>query len=310
LTSRAGAAEKTAMTIDRKRLALLLLAVPPLLWSTNTIMGKALSATLPPVGWAFWRWAVATMVLLPVAGPALWTHRQTVLRHWKLMVAYGVAGVAIYNAFVYVALHTTTATNAAVLNSAVPVFIPIIAFFVTRERIRAPQAAGIAVSLAGVIWIVARGDLGNLAALRFTTGDLWVIAANLDWALYSVILRWRPKDLPPLPLLLCTTLVGMLALLPFYVVEHLSGAPVPFTPLALIVILYIGIGPSVLSYIAWNGNVARFGATVTGLSLHLMPVFTPLLATLLLDERIHLYHAVGIALVLGGIAIATAAPRR
>jgi drug/metabolite transporter (DMT)-like permease len=298
------------MSIDTRRLALLLLFVPPFLWSTNAILGKALSTTLPPVGWAFWRWAVATAVLLPFAGPALWAHRATVLRHWKLMLAYGVCGIAVYNAFVYVALHTTTAMNAGILNSAIPVFIPIIAFLLTGERIRTGQAAGIAVSLAGVVWIVAQGDLANLAGLRFTTGDIWVIVANLDWAVYSVILRWRPKDLPPLPLLLCSAAIGTLTLLPFYVVEHVSGAPVPLTPVALLVILYVGIGPSIVSYVAWNGNVARFGATVTGLSLHLMPILIPVMAALLLDEAIHAYHLVGIVLVLGGIAIATAAPRR
>lgn len=298
------------MSIDTKRFALLLLAVPPLLWSTNAILGRALSATLPPVGWAFWRWAVATAVLLPFAGPALWAHRATALRHWKLMLAYGVTGVAVYNAFVYIALHTTTATNAGILNSAIPVFIPVLAFFMTGERIRPGQAAGIAVSLAGVLWIVAQGDLANLAGFRFTTGDLWVIVANLDWALYSVILRWRPKDLPPLALLLCSVALGTLTLLPFYVLEHVSGTPVPLTSTALLVILYVGIAPSVLSYVAWNANVARFGATITGLSLHLMPIIIPVLAALLLDEAIHLYHLVGIVLVLGGIAIATAAPRR
>ncbi len=293
------------MAIDKRRLALLLLAVPPLLWSTNFVAGRALADVMPPIGWAFWRWTVATLVLLPFAIGPLWQHRAVALRAWPLLLGYGITGIAVYNTFVYIGLHSTTATNAGLLNAAIPVFIPLVAFLLAGEKLRWAQATGIAVSLAGVVWIVVQGDLATLASLTFTAGDLWVIAANLDWAVYSVLLRWRPRELPPTAMLLVATTIGSLVLLPFYLAEHLSGTPMPIEPLPIAVIIYVGIGPSLLAYVAWNANVARFGATAAGLSIHLMPVFIPLLAALLLGERFRLYHAVGVVLVFAGIAIAT-----
>lgn len=137
------------------------------------------------------------------------------------MVVYGVAVISIYNAFVYVALHTTTATNAAVLNSAVPVFIPIIAFLSSRARADR-RAAG-----CGHRRVAGRRPLDRRAwRSREPRGvalhDRRPLGhrRDVDWAFYSVILRWRPKGFPPLALLLCSTIIGTLALLPFYIAEH------------------------------------------------------------------------------------------
>lgn len=298
------------MAITKARLALLLLAVPPLLWSTNFVAGRAFAEMLPPVGWAFWRWTVATLVLLPFAIGPLWRHRAAALRAWPLLLAYGLTGIAVYNTFVYIGLHSTTATNAGLLNGAIPVFIPLVAFLLAGERIRPGQAAGIAISLLGVVWIVVQGEFAALARLTFTIGDLWILAANLDWAVYSVLLRWRPRDLPPSALLLCATATGSLMLLPFYLAEHFSGAVMPTHPLAIAAVLYVGIGPSLVAFVAWNAAVARLGATVAGLAIHLMPVFIPMLAWLLLGESFLAYHAIGMALVLAGIAVATRGQQR
>src|SRR5690554_3801466 len=122
------------MAIDKRRLALLLLAVPPLLWSTNFVAGRALADVMPPIGWAFWRWTVATLVLLPFAIGPLWQHRAVALRAWPLLLGYGITGIAVYNTFVYIGLHSTTATNAGLLNAAIPVFIPLVAFLLAGEK--------------------------------------------------------------------------------------------------------------------------------------------------------------------------------
>lgn len=173
------------------------------------------------------------------------------------------------------------------------------------EQVTTVQALGIAVSLVGVAAIVFKGSWEGVRSLEFGTGDLWVLAAVMVWAAYTVLLRWRPKDMGLLVFLAVTIACGVVATLPLYLIEIASGAATTFTRGSVSGLAYMGVLPSLVSHAFWNRAVGEVGGNRAGLFIHLTPVFGTLLAILFLGESLHVYHIVGMLLILTGIVITT-----
>lgn len=288
----------------------LLLVLTTLFWSGNFVLGRAVHGEIPALALSFWRWAIALLLVLPLAWPQLRAHRGLLLGHWRSLTLLGVLGITNFNSFVYLGLRDTTATNAVLMVSTAPVLIVLLSFLLLGQRPTPRQALGVAVSLSGVAVIVTRGDWHVLAQLALNLGDAWVFAAVVSWALYSVCLRWRPAGLPPLAFLAATMLTGLLALIPIYLWDRLvAGHVLAINSVTLASIAYVAIFPSVLAYIFWNRAVAELGPNRCGQFLHLMPAFGALLSWLLLDERLYAYHWAGIALIATGLWLATAGRR-
>jgi drug/metabolite transporter (DMT)-like permease len=282
-----------------------LLWLPPAFWAGNLVLGRGLAETMPPVTLAVGRWLVALMVLLPFVIDRIWQQRILLWRQRWLVLLCGAFGIAGYNALAYVALRTVPAANVAFLNSTLPLMIPLAAFLLGGERVSRRTLLGIAVSFAGVCWIVSRGDAQMLLRLHFEPADLLVLLAILNYAVYSVLLRRRAAVLDPLAFLAATMAAGLLVLVPFWIWELAAGAVIPFDPAAIAAVLYIGLFASLLAFILWNRCVAMLGAAVTGISFHLVAVFTAILAFLLLGEPVRDFHVAGIILIMAGFALAT-----
>jgi len=282
----------------------LLVTLAPLFWSGNFVLGRALADVIPPIALSFWRWALALLIVLPFTLPRVLAQAGLIRRHLGVLTLLGLLGVANFNTFVYLGLQTTTATNAVLLQSTTPVLIVALSYLLLREAVSLRQALAILVSLLGVGTIVLQGEPARLAGLALNRGDLWVLAAVLSWALYSVCLRWRPAQIEPLVFLTATIAAGVLVLLPLYLWELSRGGGFALNAVSLGAVGYVALFPSVLAYVFWNRAVAELGASRTGQFLHLMPVFGTLLAVLLLGERMRGYHLLGIALIAGGIWLA------
>lgn len=283
----------------------LLLWLPPAFWAGNLVLGRGLAETMPPVTLAVGRWLVALLLLLPFVAVRLWRQRALLWRQRWLVLLCGGFGIAGYNALAYVALRTVPAANVAFLNSTLPLMIPLAAFVIGRENVPPRTLLGIAVSFAGVCWIVSRGEAAALLHLHFERADLLVLLAILNYALYSVLLRRRAAGLDPLAFLAATMAAGLVVLMPFWIWELAAGATIPFDPASIAAVLYIGLFASLLAFILWNRCVAMLGATVTGISFHLVAVFTAILAFLLLGEPVRDFHIAGIGLIMAGFALAT-----
>lgn len=287
----------------------LLLALATLFWSGNFVLGRAVSARIPPVGMAFWRWTGALAVLLPLSYPHLREQMPLLLRSWRVLVPLGILGVGSFNTLVYVGLHATTATNAVLLNSACPAFIVAISFAARGQRATGRQVLGILASLTGVLAIVCRGAPATLLSLAFNPGDLWVLTAVLCWAVYTVLLGKRPAGVHPMGFLTALVAIGVAWLAPLYAIESWRGARLVPDAVTLGSLLYLALLPSVASYIFWNQAVGEVGPNRSGAFLHLMPAFGSLLAVALLGESFRLYHLAGIGLILAGVTLAGAPPR-
>lgn len=288
----------------------LMLSLSALMWSGNFVLSRAMHSAIPPVGLSFWRWAVALVILLPFGLPHVRRQMPELMRHKGYIFAQALLGVTGFNTLIYLAVQTTTAINAVLVNSCIPVIIVVISWMMYREKISARQGIGVMVSLAGVLLIISKGDAGALFSLSFNKGDLLVLAAAFVWAMYSANLKRYPRELHPIGYLTGISIVGVAMILPFYLWETLSGRAVELNLSTVVSVLYVSLFASVLAFIFWNRAVREVGANKAGPFIHLMPVFSTILAVGFLDEKLMLYHIKGILIVFAGIALTTIRVRR
>jgi drug/metabolite transporter (DMT)-like permease len=232
---------------------------------------------------------------------------KTMLADWPTMLLLSALGISFFNAGLYLAAQSTTALNIVMLQSAVPVLIVVASFILFRDAVTPRQACGIAISLTGALTLISHGDIGVLTHFELNSGDLWMLAAGVSYAVYTAMLRKRPP-VHGLSFLFATFAIGAALLLPFYVAESLHARPMPLNWHAFLAVGYVAVFASVVAYFCFNRTVELLGANAAGLTVHLVPLFGTLLAVALLGESLHIYHALGIGLIATGILLATRKP--
>ena len=282
-----------------------------LFWSGNAIIGRAAPEFgIPPIGLNFWRWTLALILLAPFALRELRRSRAALRSGWYWFVAYGFAGIFLFNTLFYVGLQTTTAIQAALIVSVLPVIVLLLSWIVYRQKMSARQAAGAAISVPGAMLVVLQGRVGELADIAFNAGDLWILAAAFAWACQILMLRYLPKGIGFATFQAVAIFSGVACMLPFYLAESLAGAPMPVTEVSLGFIAYGGVIGGIAGFTLWNIGTMRIGSQAAGYLANLYPIFTALLAVSILGERLLWYHWLGGAMTLGGIALATTPARR
>ncbi len=281
------------------------LTLTVLFWSGNFILGRGIRDLIPPVSLNFWRWAGAFVILLPFGSARVMRRKDLYMKHWKMLVLMSIPSIAIFNAFIYTALQTTTAINTVLVNAMIPIFIALTAWLVFGDRLTLRQTTGVFISFMGLLFIVTRGDWALLRELTLSTGDFWTLGASLSWAVYSVMLRRRPKEMDPIAFLTVIVGFGLIVSLPFYLRELATLGGFSLSPASMASLGYVAVFPSVLSFIFWNYGVEKVGANRSGIFIHLMPAFSIILAILFLDEHLRGFHAVGMLLIFTGIVLTT-----
>jgi drug/metabolite transporter (DMT)-like permease len=291
-----------------ERTAYALMAVAPILFASNVLVARAVAASMPPVALAFGRWGIATLLMLPLAARPLWRQRRAVRHELFDLFVLGILGMVICGAVVYIGARTTTATNIGLIYAASPVFMIVLARTFYGETMAPVQSAGVLLCLVGVVTIIARGDPGVLLGLTFTVGDLYVLGCSVAWAVYSVWIQHRRSVLAPTPRFTAITIAGVIALLPWLIVETVTSGPPPLDASSLGVMLFLAVVPGIAAYQTYAFVQRRLGTSRTSLLMYLIPVYNVGLAWALLGESLHAYHFVGMAMVLPGIYLATRRP--
>ncbi len=278
-----------------------MLMIVLLLWAGNSIVGRALREDIPPLTLALCRWSGALILLLPFAWPKIRADRAQIAAHWPIILLLGTCGVAAFNAFLYSGLRETTATNALLIQAAIPALVLAFDFAFFRTRPRPAQVIGVGIAAIGVVTIIFKADPAALLALRFGRGDLLVFCGVVGWALYTTLLKLRPA-IHAQGFLALTFMIGAAAMLPGAALEWQPGA-IRLTPTVIAGIAYVAVLPSLVAYMLFNRAVAEIGAADAGQVISLQPLMGALLAAILLGEALHPYHLAGMALILFGIAI-------
>ena len=283
--------------------AYVLLTFTALFWAGNAIVARAARDLVPPVALAFWRWSLALLITLPFVWRYLKRDERVIRENWKIFALLGCLGIGAFNTLLYTGLQETTALNAMLLQSGQPALILLVGSLVMGDRTSGRQIIGALVASLGVLSIIARGNLGALANLRFNTGDLIIASAVFLWAIYAVMLRRRPS-IHPLSLFAVTLIIGIVFIAPFYAIEIQSGRLISPQWDSFLAIGYVGIFPSILAYLFFNRGVELIGSAGTGMYMNILPVLGAGLAILFLNERLYVFHAIGLVLIMGGILFA------
>jgi drug/metabolite transporter (DMT)-like permease len=288
----------------------LLLSLCSLIWAGNWVVGRAIRDTVPPAALAFWRWSLAALILAPIVLPRLKGQGRVLLRHWKVLMLLGGTGISLFQFLVYTGLRYTNAVNAMLMNSALPLFMVLVAWLIDRQKVTARQAAGMVVSFCGILVIMNRGDWSTLRDFDFNPGDLVILAGLPVWGVYSVMLRRRPRELDGLSFIFVMSVIGAAFLAPAYALESRLLAPARLSWSAVGAVLYVALFASIAAYLCWNRGVDMVGPNRAGFTQHLIPAFGTVLAVIFLGEEVHLFHAVAIATILFGVWLATSARTR
>lgn len=298
------------MPADRTQLhAFAMLGLVMLLWAGNSIIGRAVVGDIPPFTLAWVRWTCASLVLLPFAARSVWRDREALLGGWKAVLALGVLGVGIFNSMLYDGLRFTTATNALLLQAAIPPLVMTLDFLIFRTRAKRLQAFGVLLSICGVTAVVFKGDASAALRLHFGVGDALVLTACCVWAFYTVLLRLRPKTALQ-SFVAVTFVIGAVCTAPMAAWEWQQGARINWSWEVVGAFAYVSLLPSLLSYFIYNWATTKVGPASAGQSITLMPLFGALLSALLLGEVLYPYHWLGMALILAGIVLSALPPRR
>jgi drug/metabolite transporter (DMT)-like permease len=286
-----------------------LLTVPPLLWAGNAVVGRLVNTLVPPITLNFMRWALAFVLLVPLAawvlrrGSGLWDH-------WQRYAVLGLLGVGCYNALQYLALKTSTPLNVTLVAASAPVFMLGIGALFFGQRVTGRQVAGAVLSIAGVLVVLARGDWQQLLAVRLVPGDIYVLFATAAWAVYSWLLV-RPGDPPAIradwaAFLLAQIVFGLGWSGLFAAGEWaLTDAQIHWGwPLAA-ALAYVAVGPAIIAYRCWGMGVQKAGPNAAGFFANLTPLFAALMSATFLGELPHLYHGLAFALIVGGIVVSS-----
>jgi drug/metabolite transporter (DMT)-like permease len=285
----------------------MLLTVPPLLWAGNAIVGRMVRDAVPPMTLNLLRWTIALLVLLPL-GRAAFRPGSGVLANWRRYSMLGLLGIGLYNSLQYLALQSSTPINVTLVASGLPVWMLLVGRLFYKAPVKRRQIAGALLSILGVLVVLSRGDLAQLAALRLVAGDLYMILATIAWSFYSWMLM-QQRDAPSLradwaAFLLAQVGYGVLWSAALSGAEAaVSGVAIAWSWALLAALLYVAIGPAILAMGCWGAGMQQAGPTLGSFFINLTPLFTALLSSAFLGEAPHLYHALAFALIVGGIAV-------
>lgn len=280
----------------------LMLTLCVLFWSGNFIIGRSVHEVLEPLELAFFRWGGVFVVVFPF----LLFRRKKILSGLKneplLILVLGALGIAGFNTFLYIGLHDTTAINALLINSSIPILILFLSRFILQTPITTLQLFGIALSTFGVIYLVSNGELSLLFEFQSNKGDIWIVISSCTWALYSVLVKKRERSLGDFDYFILIVTIGFVILLPLYLLQNYEFSHTK-NMLCLFYkeIFYVVFFPSIASYYLWHQGIHHIGSSKTGQFTHLMPLFGTILAVIFLQEKIMLYQLFGFVFIVLGI---------
>ena len=274
------------------------------IWSGNFIVARGLSAEVPPVTIAFYRWTIAMLVLLPFTVSGMWQQRKELVAHAPHLLITSFLGVTVFNTVIYIAGHKTTALNMSLIAVVSPVFIICLAHLFLHDKLTLQRLVGVSTAAFGIVLLTTKGDMSLLLSLTFNDGDVLMLLATFLFAVYSILVRRKPTVLRPLVYLEANFVLGWGMLLPWAFWEWQSFPLEPLASHVVMALVYIGVGAALLAYFAWNMAIETIGPARAAMVYYTLPIFCGVEAWLILGETVSWVHGVSGALIVCGIFIA------
>lgn len=273
------------------------------IWSGNFIIARSLNQVITPINLAFLRWLVAVIVILPFSLKSLIAERNIVKENLPYLSITALLGITLFNTLIYLAGRTTTAINLSLISITFPIFIIVLSCLFYHETVKLYKVIGIVLVIVGVILLITKGEFSKLYNLSFAIGDLWMLVAALTFAVYSILLRRKPKQLSLWAFQASIFILGVIFLTPFYIVENIISPPVIINTKIIFSILYVGIFASLTAFILWNKAIEIIGPSKAGMVYYTMPIFSGFWSYFLLKESIGMIHLYSVLLIFSGIFV-------
>lgn len=275
------------------------------IWSGNFIVARAVNQEIPPISLNFYRWLTASVIIFPFAIKQFRAEWKVVKQSWHYLFWISLTGVALFNTFVYVGAHYTSAINLALIGTtSSPIMSVIFARIFLKEKIGLLKLAGMIFCIIGVLFLLSKGNFQNLLSLHFSTGDLWMLLAAFFFAVYNTMVKKKPVAISSTNFLFVIFTFGTLMVLPFFIWELSYSPVVQWNSNLVFSILFLGLGASVICFFIWNIAIHKLGTGRTALFGNLIPIFSSIEAVIILHEEFNWVHIVSMLLVFAGILLA------
>lgn len=240
---------------------------------------------------------IILIVILMLNGQLKNIRKITDGRSILVMVLTGVIG---YQALLYYGLHWTTSINTSLINGLIPLVTAFFAAIYLKEKLDFHHWIAACFSMLGLFIILGHGDLINLYNMNFNIGDLLIFISVSFWAIYSVIGKRIMSRISPLIITAMGVILAMAIVFPFGIIELNYIQEAVWNEKVVASLIFIGVGPTVLSFLFWNKGVQLIGPSRASLFLNTVPVYTIILSALFQEDKLHLYHLIGLILIVGG----------
>ena len=291
---------------SKDKTAYIFLILATLFWSGNFIVGKAASLfEIPPFTLNFYRWTFAWLILAPFTLKEIFKKKSYILNNIKLILILGITSITVFNSIVYYSLNFTQVISGVLMISTIPVMIIFFCWVFKIEKTNFYQILGVLFSLMGVMVIVTNADINKLLNLNFNKGDLWMVVAMFSWAIYSALLRKKKFELSQISFLQTIISAGLILLLPAYLIEMTLGYRVNIHLPFILTLTYVVLFPGLASFFFWIKGISIIGSNRSGIFLHLMPIFSTIMAMLIFKEEFMTFHLIGAILIITGIILSS-----
>jgi len=272
--------------------------------ASNLIVARGGVEYVPPISLAFWRWALVFFILLPLTYVPLKKNYKIIKKEYKKLFFLGATGCGVCGAFPFLAGQTTTVTNMGIIYTSSPIFIILISSIFFYEKINLTKVIGLVACLIGVFSIIIKGDFYLLINLNFTIGDLWMLAAAIGWALYSIYLFYWKTKLEIFQRFTLIAFFGAISLLPFYICEEIFFEKTVFSRDFFIWVIFAAISPGIIAFTLYTIAQKKLGASLTGFTLYIFTIYGAIYGYFLFEEKLENYHLIGTVLVFIGVYLA------
>ena len=292
------------MTKQSNFLAYIFLLLTVTFWAGNFIVGKFASFyEVPPFSLNFYRWFFAWLILAPFTIPEILKKKKYIFENYKLFIILGVTSITIFNSIVYYSLNFTQVISGVLMISTIPVMIMFFSCILKIEKTNLFQIIGVIFSFLGVIIIITKANFQILKNLDFNKGDITMVVAMFSWALYSTLLKRQKYELSQISLLQVVMTFGLIFLIPIYFIEYQIGFRINLDKPFILILSYVVLLPGLASFILWIKGISMIGANRSGVFLHLMPIFSAIMAMIFFNEKFMFYHILGACFIVTGILL-------
>ena len=285
-------------------LAFSLLFIQPIFMASNLIVARGGVEHVPPISLAFWRWTVVVLILLPFTFSFLIKNSKIIKKEFKKLFFLGAMGCGVCGAFPFLAGETTTVTNMGIIYTSSPIFIILISAIFFNEKVNLIKIIGLVSCLLGVFAIIIKGDFNLLLNLNFTIGDLWMLAAAIGWAFYSIYLFYWKSKLPIFQRFTLVAFFGAISLFPFYIIEEVAVQRTLFNSQFFLWVLFAAISPGIIAFTLYTQAQKSLGASLTGFTLYVFTIYAAIYGFIFFDEKLESFHYLGTVLVFFGVYLA------